>query len=76
MAGKAAGPTAKRSLTYPPGKVMGQKLVRAYAEGRADISPAGAGTNPHTSGTPEYTAWQDGYDNLAEAADQYETATP
>lgn len=74
MAGKAQGPTALRSLTYPPGKVMGQRLVRAYAEGRRDM--LGSGTNPHTSGTPEYTAYDDGYTSIGTAAYQFETATP
>ena len=74
MAGKAEGATAFRSLTYPPPRLMGGRLTRAYAEGRRDAY--GSGTNPHTSGTPEYTAFQDGYDNLGTAAAQYETATP
>lgn len=52
---------------------MGQRLTRAYAEGRRDR--IGGGTNPHTSGTPEYTSYQDGYDNLATASAKYETAT-
>ncbi len=71
MAGKAAGATYWRSLTYPPGAQMSQRLTRAYAEGRGVIPSS---TNPHASGTPEYDAWQDGYDNRADAAGSLETA--
>lgn len=74
MAGKGEGATALRGLTYPPPRMMGGRLTRAYAEGRRDM--LGSGTNPHTSGTPEYTAYDDGYQNLGTAADQFETATP
>lgn len=71
MAGKVEGVTAFRSLTYPTGARMGQRLTRAYAEGRAQIPSA---SNPHTAGTPEATAWQDGFDNLATGSAKYETA--
>jgi hypothetical protein len=50
--------------------VMGQRLTRAYAEGRR-IFPSS--TNPHVSGTPEHTAWQDGYDNRGSGAGKLET---
>ena len=50
---------------------MSQRLTRAYAEGRGVIPSS---TNPHASGTPEYDAWQDGYDNRADAAGALETA--
>lgn len=37
-------------------------LARAYCEGRKAKKAAGAGTptNPYTSGTPEYTAFDNG----------------
>ena len=47
---------------------------RAYAEGRADFSPAGSGVNPHTATSPARTAWQNGYDNRADPTYKYETA--
>ena len=71
MAGKAVGQTGG-TLTSPGGQ-MGQKLTRAYAEGRGQIP---SGTNPHTASTPENVAWQAGYDNRANAAYAYETAVP
>lgn len=40
---------------------QGQRLVRAYAEGRASSSA----TSPHTSGSPEDTVWSYGYSNRA-----------
>ena len=69
MAGKAVGQTGG-TLTEPGG-VMGKRLTRAYSDGRNQYPST---TNPFTSGTPEYTAWQAGYDNRADAAYAFETA--
>lgn len=71
MAGKSWG-RALGVATSPGGK-MGLRLTRAYAEGRGQIPSA---SNPHTAGTPENVAWQAGYDNLADATYQHETAVP
>jgi hypothetical protein len=50
---------------------MGQRLTRAYSDGRNQYPST---VNPHPASTPENTAWQLGYDNLANAAYQYETS--
>lgn len=71
MAGKAVGQTG--GTTTSPGGVMGQRLTRAYSDGRNQYP---SGTNPHTASTPENVAWQAGYDNRADAAYAFETAVP
>jgi hypothetical protein len=71
MAGAVFGATADVAATVATKQRMGQRLTRAYADGRGQYPSA---TNPHTSGTPEYTAWQLGYDNRAAADYKYETA--
>jgi hypothetical protein len=48
------------------------RLTRAYNDGRRSYPSS---SNPHTSGTPEYTAWQHGYDNRADSAYKRETCS-
>lgn len=71
MAGKAVGQTGG-TLTEPGG-LMGQRLTRAYSDGRNQYP---SGSNPHTAGTPENVAWQAGFDNRGTAAFAFETAVP
>jgi hypothetical protein len=47
------------------------KLNKAYEEGRRQFP---SGTNPFAANTPQNTAWQLGYDNLADAAYKRDTA--
>jgi hypothetical protein len=37
-----------------------QRTIKAYSEGVLARYAAAVPTNPHTSGTPEYTAWAAG----------------
>jgi hypothetical protein len=48
------------------------RLVRCYDEGRREFP---SGSNPFVSGTPQYVAWQYGYDNRADAAYRFEGST-
>lgn len=48
------------------------RLQRAYDEGRRSFP---SGSNPFTSGTAIYNAWQLGYDNRANSAYKFEGAT-
>lgn len=54
------------------GTGINHRLIRAYNEGRRSFP---SGSNPFTSGTAIYTAWQLGYDNRADAAYRFEGAT-
>lgn len=71
MAGSVVGPTADIANNLGTKLRMGQRLTRAYSDGR-NIYPDS--TNPHTASTPENTAWQLGYDNRADSGYAYETA--
>ena len=65
----------KKGVSYADGTGLGAgfkpRLSRAYEEGRR-IYPSSS--NPYTSGTESYVAWQLGYDNRADAAYLRDTA--
>lgn len=66
MAGNAEGASELLGLNKMR---MGQRLVRAYAEGRAGL------TNPHpASDAPVFTAFLTGQSSIGDASKRYETA--
>jgi len=73
MAGKMIGYSDATGL----GAGWKPRLMKAYAEGRAVAAAGGAATaNPEDGdGTPLEDAWDHGFDNIAEASYQRETAT-
>jgi len=69
MAGKAEGVGTVLSTVL--GTRMGQRLTRAYAEGRL-----AATSNPHTVGTPESSVWLTAQSNNGNPLFKFETAVP
>ena len=66
----------KKGIGYQAATGLGPgwnpRLMKAYAEGRRSYPST---SNPFTSGTADYTAWQYGQDNKADADYQVECAT-
>ena len=70
MAGKHVGPF-EAAIAGIPGFKFDHVLIKAYAEGRGGVI-----ANGHVTASPAFLAYVAGQANVANAANQFETAVP